>query len=707
MARQPKNTNTKKTENTNSGQDSSKEDKKFERARAEIKELLSGQAGDSEKSETVTKIVVTPEEEPSPAKGKKESEDTTAENFAALYRTDSDDKVDMKTIDRRDPNRKKKIIGLIIGILLILLLATLAGFYFFIQRGDKFNEEDIVINTQLPASIASGEEFTFTIEAVDNGALDIKNAELILQAPASFELRSASPSPDDEAHNTWKLNSIKSGSAKKIQITGALTADKGSSENFHLVMTYRPANFNSDFTRGSDFSLVVSGSALDLDLSVPTKVVSGKQADYKIIIINNSKEQFEHIQFTLALPDDLSVSAFDPAATKSGNVWEFDKIASKETKTISWQGAITAEEGSARELKTELGYLDAQRQYHKQNEESAIIFVVNPQLILTLSIDGSTTNNVGHFGEELEYLVKYQNDSQSVINNMIVSAELGGELFDWSSLQMPVTGEVSGGKIEWNEGSVPALKSVPPGEGGEISFKIKIKDSVVAQRPSDKNYILISKAAASSNNVVDLDGLSLEVQSNDITTKLTTRADLRVEGRYYDDQYLPVGSGPLPPEVGKTTVYKIYWYLRNNANEIKDVAVSAALPSGVNWVNDARVSAGNFSYDSTTRILSWTVNKIPPQVGQTIAELEASFSVNVTPQAGDIGQELNLLGETQLLAEDTFTSESIVKIQPAVTTDLSSDPQATGKSQVIESIDTNSNSNTNTNANANANTNTE
>ncbi len=703
MARQLKNTNTNttKTKNTNSGQDSSKEDKKLERARAEIKELLSGQAVDSEKSETVTKIVITPAEEHSPAKGKKESEDATAENFAALYRTDNEDKVDMKTIVRRDPNRKKKIIGLIIGILLILLLATLAGFYFFIQRGDKFNEEDIVINTKLPTSIASGEEFTFTMEAVNNGAVDIKNAELILQAPASFELRSASPSPDDEAGNTWKLNSIKSGAAKKIQIIGILTADKGSSVNFHLVMIYRPANFNSDFTRASDFSLVISGSALDLDLSVPTKVVSGKRADYKIIITNNSKEQFEHVQFTLVLPDDLLVSAFDPPATKSGNVWEFDKIDSKETKTISWQGTITAKEGSARELKTELGYLDAQRQYHKQNEESAIIFIVNPQLILSLSINGSTTNNVGHFGEELEYLVKYQNDSQSVINNMIVSVELDGELFDWSTLQMPVTGEVSGRKIKWNEGSMPALKSVPPGEGGEISFKIKIKDSVVAQRPSDKNYILISKAAASSNNVVDLDGLPLEVQSNDITTKLTTRADLRVEGRYYDDQYLPVGRGPLPPEVGKTTVYKIYWYLRNNANEIKDVVVSATLPSGVNWVNDARVSAGNFSYEPATRMLSWTVNKIPPQVGQTIAELEASFSVSVTPQAGDIGHELNLLGETQLLAEDTFTSEKISKIQPAVTTDLSSDPLVTGKSRVIKSVDTNSNTNTDTNPSVN------
>ena len=695
MARQPKNTNTKKTENTNPDQDSSKEEKKFERARAEIKELLSSQTNGSEKSESVTKISVTTEEEPNLVKEKKESEDT-AENFAALYRTGSDDRVDLKTIDRKDPNRKKKIIALVISVLLILLLATLAGFYFFIQQGDKFDEEDIAINMQLPSTVSSGEELNFTIEAANNGALDIKNVELVLQAPSSFELRSAVPSPDDQAHNTWQLDTIKSMASKKIQVTGTLTADEGSSENFHMVMTYRPANFNSDFSQSNDFSLIIAGSALDLDLSVPTKVVSGKQANYKIIITNNSKEEFDHVQFALVLPEDLAVAAFDPVATKAGNIWEFDKIASKESKTISWQGAITAGEGSARELKTELGYLDSHGQYHKQNEESAIIFVVNPQLILTLSIDGSTTNNVGHFGEELEYLIKYQNDSQSAINNMVVGAELGGELFDWSSLQMPVVGVVSDGKIEWNEGSVPGLKSVLPGDGGEISFKIKIRDSVMAQKPSDKNYTLLSKASANSNNVVDLDGAVLEVQSNDATTKLTTRTDLRVEGRYYDDQYLSVGSGPLPPEVGQTTVYKIYWYLRNNANEIKDVSVSAALPAQMVWVNDARVSAGNFSYEPTTKILSWTVNKIPPQVGQTIAELEASFSVSLTPQANDLGQEVTLLGETQLLAEDTFTSESIVKIQPAVTTDLLSDPLATGKSRVVEPVNTNTNTNTNT-----------
>jgi hypothetical protein len=665
------------------------EDVKFEQAREEIKKLVN--SGVDETEQAVTKIAVQPEDNEEEKKVIDEANEPT-ENFVTFYKNNDNEKVDMTTIERKDPNRKKKIVGLVIFILVLLLIVTLLGFYFFVQRGDKFSENDIVITPITALSVASGDQFSFTVEIQNKSSIAIQDVELTLQGPAEFIYVNASPKPSNESLNQWQLNTIKGNSSKQVEITGVISAERGAVENFNTVISYRPANFNSDFSKTRSFSQTISDSVLGLDLAVPTKVVSGRSADYQVTLTNNAKDKFSKVRLTLTIPQDLSAVKFNPPATKDDTIWEFNSLEAKQSKTITWQGTVSAEEGSARELKVEVGYVDEQGQYHQQSDETAIIFVVNPQLFLNLSVNDSSGNGTTHFGGQLSYSLKYRNDSQSEIKNMTIAAVFTGDVLDWQSLIMPVPGTVGDNRIEWNATSIPALTSVKPGAEGEILFTIKVKDSIVAQKPSDKNYSLISQATATSKEVVDLEGTKLEVESNAITTKLTSRVDLRTEGRYYDDQFLPVGKGPVPPEVGSTTTYQIYWYLRNNANEIKDVVVSAVIPANVVWMNDSIVSAGNLKFDATTRTVTWSVNKVPPQVGQTIPELEARFAVQITPLASDVGSFMTLLNATEARATDTFTTESIVQSKEALTTDLTSDPQAAGKGTVVVPVATNTNS---------------
>ena len=532
----------------------------------------------------------------------------------------------------------------------------------------------------------------------NNEEVGLKNAELTIQFPDDFRFSSSQPLAVNEAHNAWSLGEIKSKASKKVKISGQLFGEIGSKKNFNAIVTYLPANFNSEFQKSQSFTMAINDSIIDLDLEIPVKVISGRLAEYKITYTNNSRAAIERVRLTLTLPDDLEVSDLNPPATGDDMIWEIDSLESRESQSISFKGVLSAEEGQMREIKTEIGYVDKNGEYNYQIGETSIIFVVNPQLILDLSVNGSTNNNnnTASFGQRLDYILSYHNESQSTIKNMSLGVDLSSKVLDWNSLVDSLGGEVGNGTIRWDKTQLKDLASIAPGDYGEILFSINVEDNIIVTNDNDINFTIISQAKATSTEVVDIEGGSLEISSNIITTRINSRLDLRAEGRYYNDEYLPVGSGPIPPQVNQMTTYQIYWYLKNNANEVSSVEVTAFLPDDVEWADNHSVSAGTLDYDSVARKVTWTINKIPPHVGQLIPELEARFAVEATPTSDDVGKLLILLGKSQVSADDSYTGEEIVKTQDLITSNLKTDPLVSGQGVVVEaSSNINSNSNTN------------
>jgi hypothetical protein len=352
-----------------------------------------------------------------------------------------------------------------------------------------------------------------------------------------------------------------------------------------------------------------------------------------------------------------------------------------------------------REYKAEVGYTDEAGQYHKQAEGSSIVIIANPQLLLNLTINDSANNSAADFGSIQDYTLKYRNDSQSEIKDMGLQLTVDSSLIDWNKIINTNDGKIVGGTVTWDGAAVPALKSVKPGDEGEVTIRVSVKDAPLPKIVSDKNYSIVSKAKAVSTNVVDLEGGSLSVESNSLTTKINSKVTLRAEGRYYSDEYAAVGAGPLPPQVGQKTTYVIYWYLENTGNEVQNIAITTVLPEWVAWENVSKVTAGSLSFDSTTRTVTWSINKLPAQVGQLIPELAANFSISVIPTSTDVGKLLILTGKSIGTGVDTFTNQTLAPSQDMITSDLIHDSLATGKGIVVDLPLTNTNANVNSTGN--------
>ncbi|MFA5052114.1 MAG: hypothetical protein WC544_03595 [Patescibacteria group bacterium] len=661
---------------------------------------LTNPARDTGEREAVRKILV---EEEQDEKLPVNTAENASADFAALYQAKGRARSEMFTIDRRDPNRKKKVIAWVVVGLLVILGVTLTGFYFFVSRQKQFKGEHVSVTTLVPSSVAAGADNIFSITVQNDEVIDIKNVELTVQFPDSFIFKSSSPDAENDAHNAWALGTIANGKSRTVEFIGQPFGDIGSVQTFTVLVTYTPANFSSEFQKSSTFTVTLSKSAINLNMEIPLKVVSGHASEFRVKFTNSAKEAFDRVRLTVDWPSDVTVTDLNPAPTdQAKRIWDIDQIAAGASYELSFKGTIAGDEGAMREFKVEVGYTDDNGQYHKQAEGSSIVVVANPQLILTLSVNDSVNNATADFGGTLDYVVKYRNDSQSEIKDLALGLQLDSKLVDWNKTINSQNGKEVGGTVTWDGTTVPALQSVKPGDEGEVTLRISIKDPPIPLTSADKNYSIMSTAKAVSTNVVDVEGGSLSVASNSITTKINSRLVLRAEGRYYSDEYIQIGSGPLPPQVGQKTAYSINWYLDNTGNEVQNVSVSTVLPEWVTWEHDTAVTAGTISFDTVTRTVTWSINKLPAQVGQLIPEVSASFSVSVTPASTDVGKLMILTGKSLTTAMDTFTEQELTPSQDIITSDLTADPLATGKGIVIEAVTTNTNTEINANANVNS-----
>ncbi|MFH0805191.1 MAG: hypothetical protein V1916_03270, partial [Patescibacteria group bacterium] len=516
---------------------------------------------------------------------------------------------EMRTIDRRDPYRRAKVISLVLTGLAVLLAAALGGFYFFVQHEDKFSGALIQIDAAPEGAVVAGGTVNVLVRIRNGEAVDLTNAELTVAYPDGFTYAASTPSPTNEAHNAWQFSRIRSGSTAELRFSGTLEGEVRTVREFRATLSYMPSNFSSEFKSEQPFTITIGDSLFGLNWQAPPRVTSALPSTYTLSFTNNGAEEMSHVRLSVELPKDFIISSQAPAPSSGTATWDFDTVPRGAKEEVTFSGTVTADEGSMRELKALLGYLDDAGTFRSQQESSAIVVVVKPQLFVTLTQGGSAVDSAVAPGATLTYLIKYQNDSQSEVRSLRVTLTLTGDALDWTSLVDVNRGTVAKQTISWDTAAVAALAAVKPGQGGELPISIKLREGTVPKGAKSVNYQVTAQADGTSGEVADAAGSTIKVSSQTITTKVNSKFELRAEGRYYSDEFIPVGAGPVPPTVGQTTRYQLYWYLRNGANQVTDATVSAILPATVTWAGEASVTAGTIRYDETTRTVTWSINK--------------------------------------------------------------------------------------------------
>jgi len=253
----------------------------------------------------------------------------------------------------------------------------------------------------------------------------------------------------------------------------------------------------------------------------------------------------------------------------------------------------------------------------------------------------------------------------------------GTTLLDWSALADDGHGATDTKArvqtIRYSKDGLPALAQLVPQEDGTIDLTIPTLDVTTSTKDATIRLTLEGLMAS-----VGKEKSLRVIRTNPITLRYRSDASLGSEARYFTEEGAPVGSGPLPPVVKKTTTYRIYWSVNKHLHVLDGMQVSAVLPGSVAFGGNSSTDAGDLSYDPAKRTVTWSLNRIPDGVNQ----LGAMFDIQLTPAEIDANRFADLLGETTLTASDSDVNEQVVRTVPPLTTDLQNDENAKDKGVV-------------------------
>ena len=270
-------------------------------------------------------------------------------------------------------------------------------------------------------------------------------------------------------------------------------------------------------------------------------------------------------------------------------------------------------------------------------------------------INGRDNLNV-NLGELLNFEIKFRNDGEIGLRDVIITEKLEGAALDFASLKLDEGAfDSNSGMITWKASDYEILRRFEPGQESSIKFSIKIKTTLPIEKSSDKNFIISSLAKIDSPDVPTSIEANKIISGNRMDMKINSRVALETTGYFYDS--VIENSGPIPPQVGKETTYAIHWKIFNVSNDVSDAKVEATIPTGAT-VTDVRNPADaklNYIFNDRTNSLVWEIGNIESGTGVLNSPQEVVFQIKIKPAPNQIGSPIYLLGETTFSGKDLFT----------------------------------------------------
>ncbi len=602
--------------------------------------------------------------------------------LSTIYR---DEKGDMPDLSSFDPIvsrwRRYVFIGVLIAIAL-LVAAAWAGFSVFRPfRG--FSGQALVLSIEGPEKVSLGQETTYFVNYRNETAEPIAAADLRLSFPSDFTVSSFEPPATSEGR-VWKIGSVPVDGHGTIKVKGVFTGALGTVTAIQVVGTYRPASFNSEFEALATKSLNYSDSVLQGMLFVPAKVLPGDRTNIAYAIRNTGTDALRDLVIRVTVPEGFVIdSASSVKVMIEGRVMQFQlgSLAANASTTASVRGAFASGVSGEAHVIAEVGRLNAEGMFLPAQHTETSFSVLAGDLSLKLVMNGQDVDTSIHYGDALHFSIGYENtaaeDLQDVQLRFHVEAVTTTNkvpfLVDWSRMEDSAHGVRRDQDIRWTKEQIIALGRLPSHEDGSI-------DVALQALPSASGTAGLAVRAYVEATIGSVGGTAVHrvVRSSPLLIRYLSDAHLSAEARYYSEEGVPLGTGPLPPLVGQTTTYRIRWDLDKTFGELKDMTVKATIPKNVTWKGSVQVGAGELLYDASTRSVRWNLNRVPEHVNETAVE----FSVSLTPTESDANRFAQLTGPTELQAVDATQNASVSQTVSALTTDLEHDENAKAKGVV-------------------------
>ncbi|MFH1047737.1 MAG: hypothetical protein V1738_05520 [Patescibacteria group bacterium] len=573
---------------------------------------------------------------------------------------------------------KKFFVGLLVFVVGLTAISAV-GIYYFGKKENGFTGEQVTLTIDGPDEFRSGEKITYIFKYRNASDTPIGTASLELRLPEGFVLLNSEPPP--MSRNVWKIGSMPPWGRGQVIISGTQLSPLQKEHDFQAIVTYRPADFNSEFQKVSTKTARITDSLLEIKMSGAELALPGDRVEVNIEYRNGSEIALNKAVVTADLPAEFIPESAEPASLNDTfHEWRLDDLEPLGSGSIKIIGTFASEAYGHVTLPTTFGYLDKNESYVQQAETSLSTEVLQGQLVAALVLNGKSENQAVSLGEDLHYSISYRNTGEASLGNVEITVVIETTpdvgLIVWNSLTDGQDGMLDGNRISWTAKQIKSLERVEAGDEGMIDFTVPL--ALMPPQDGETSSWKINSWVETFVESIDGDVVNRSTKSQPIVASVLSDTQLEASARFYDDGGQAVGSGVIPPEVDRETTYRISWTLKNSLHELSDLRLKARLPNNVEWNGFSEVDAGDLRYNSTERELTWTLNWLP----KTVDEINIVFDLTITPTAEQRDRIPTLIDATVFEATDISAEAPIILSEAPITTSLEGDTRAAGKGRV-------------------------
>lgn len=556
--------------------------------------------------------------------------------------------------------------NMVLKWLILIALVLFVGFVIiFWFGGTSFSDKDVVLLLDGPAQSAAGDEAVYTLTYRNNTNVDLKDISFTFFYPDDSVVI-ASESFSQSLTERFIVDKLLPGQEAKREFHAFLIGDKGDVKEARIKAVFNAGSLRSAFEKETSFSSTITSLPVPITLSVPPSAISGQEVNYVLDYRNESGSDIRDIRFEFAFPEGFTVKQTTPNPLQGQTTWEIPLLKQGSGARITVRGTLIGDERDVKEVSVILKR-KIQSTYVDYERALSSTIMSSPLLNVSLSVNGSRTY-ITTIGDQLTYTISFRNVSRYNLIGMTLAAKLDGDMYDLSSVYAG-SGffDIGTRTIVWNAGGVPDFAEFSSGKSGKVEFRVSLKQ-LLSGAQGTRNFSVKTTATLGTTNVpIGLDGDQVSTQDS-IVTKIATQPMLKPV-IYYEDPAFG-SSGPMPPEIGKETLFTVHWQVINPGNDVSGAMVRGTLPPGVTWKNVMSTGTGQQqpTYDKNKSQVLWDIGFLPQGTGVSSPNYEVSFQVGVTPSPSQRNNFAVIIKDVTLSGTDVYTTQDVTRVIDQITT---------------------------------------
>lgn len=531
----------------------------------------------------------------------------------------------------------------------ILLILGIGGIsYYYIS--EYYKTKDLVFAAQTEDSALIARPFEITVNVENKSQAVLRDARIFVKLPDGVV---GIGNDIDKQTIEESVGDMIPGTVLEKTYEVVVVKDEESTKKLDVNFSYLPQNINTRFEREETLEVHVGEPSISLDFTTPQNVFSTENFDIGMRYRNISDIDFKDLKIKLIAPEKVSIKSTSIAPDAGTMMWQATTLAPQMENLISVKAAFEGAHQDFFELRAQVIAMINGEEY-VINEKTANLGVAASPLSLEI-VANNNPNYIARPAGTITYTLKYRNNTEVALNDVIVKAKLKGEMYDLTTVQSKGSFDSITNTLTWNASGISELKLIEPGREGSVDFTIQTKQTYPIKRMFDKNFTLRIDGEINSPTVPY--NVASDKTIGFASNEVKIGGDISIEAK------MMLTPGSALPQVNKPSKYTVTMTIRNYATDMSNVRIASSLQPGVKWTGVVKSNSGAVpTYNDRTGEISWTIDKIIATKGAIGTPTEATFQVEITPNITQIGGTIDVTKDITLSAKDDFTGVDVQRV---------------------------------------------